>query len=242
MIQSEKQFVPHRILWQQALKFKTKIIARNHVDDVSIKIYKNFKVRNININKISYRFFNDLNKKFKKIMLKNATKLFFMNKKDSNIGKEDYQNFLSTKSIKVYKKFKSKEVFNSCFNFKNSNPVVLILSHAMTDGNFANSWNLFKNDDQWLRQTLKIIKKIKNVNFIIKSHPSEKFYNSKVTTGKIFAECIFDKDTHIQLFPKNYNVNSLINYISLSITSHGSAGYQLFWVGFLYRAKIYQRI
>jgi len=226
LIQSEKQFVPHRILWQQALKFKTKIIARNHVDDVSIKIYKNFKVRNININKISYRFFNDLNKKFKKIMLKNATKLFFMNKKDSNIGKEDYQNFLSTKNIKGYKKFKSKEVFNSCFNFKNSNPVVLILSHAMTDGVFSNTWNLFKNDVDWLRQTLKTIKKIKNVNFIIKSHPSQEFYNTKLTTKKVFKEIIFKKESNIKLYPNEYDVNSLLDYISLTITSHGSAGYE----------------
>jgi hypothetical protein len=96
----------------------------------------------------------------------------------------------------------------------------------MTDGNFSNSWNLFKNDSEWLKQTLKIIKKIKNINFIVKSHPSEKFYNLKVTTDKIFAECILDKDTHIQLFPKNYNVSSIIDYISLSITSHGSAGYE----------------
>ena len=221
-IQSERQFLPHRILSQQALKLKSKVITRNNIDEVSIKLYNNFKERNVGRNKIPYKLFNEIEKKYKKIILKKSTKLFFSNNKNDNIGKEVHQKL----EKKKYKDFKSIEVFNSYFNFKNSNPVVLILSHAMTDGNFANSWNLFKNDDQWLRQTLKIIKKIKNVNFIIKSHPSEKFYNSKVTTGKIFAECIFDKDTHIQLFPKNYNVNSLINYISLSITSHGSAGYQ----------------
>jgi len=228
-IQSERQFLPHRILFQQALKLKSKVIARNGVDEVNIKLYKNIKERNDSRNKIPYKFFNEMEKKYKKIILKKSTKLFFSNNKNDNdaqimggIGKEVHQKL----EKKIYKDFKSIEVFNSFFNFKNSNPVVLILSHQMTDGNFSNSWNLFINSDLWLRRTLKIIKKIKNVNFIIKSHPSEKFYNSKVTTDKIFAECISDKDTHIQLFPKNYNVNSLINYISLSITSHGSAGYE----------------
>ena len=221
-IQSEKQYLPHRILSQQALKHKAKVIAKNNIDEVSIKLYKNFKERNVGRNKIPYELFNEMEKKYKKIILKKSIKLFFMNDKNNIIGKEVHQKL----EKKIYKNFKSIKVFNSYFNFKNSNPVVLILSHEMTDGNFSNSWNLFKNDSEWLKQTLKIIKKIKNINFIVKSHPSEKFYNLKVTTDKIFAECILDKDTHIQLFPKNYNVSSIIDYISLSITSHGSAGYE----------------
>ena len=222
-VQSEKQFIPHRILSQQVLKFKTKIIARNNIDNVSVTIYKNFKERNMNRTKISPKLFNELNKKYGKLILKKATKLFFRNTKNSNIGKEVHQ-IIDKK--KTNNEFKSKEALKTYFNFNNSNPIVLILSHEMTDGNFANSWNLFKNNNEWLRQTLKTIKKIKNVNFIIKSHPSEKFYNSKITTKKIFEELIFKNEKNIQLFPNHYDVNSLIDYINLTITSHGSAGYE----------------
>ena len=222
-IQSEKQFIPHRIISQQVLKYKTKIIARNNIDNVSIKMYRNFKERNMNRNKIPYELFNKLNKKYKKVILRKSEKLFFMNKKNNNIGKEVHQ-IIDNK--KFYKKFNSKKDFKNYFNFKNSNPVTLILSHEMTDGTFANSWNLFKNDAEWLKHTLKTISKIKNVNFIIKQHPSEKYYNSKITTKKIFKEFIIDKKSNIKLFPDNYDVNSLTNYIDLSITSHGSAGYE----------------
>jgi len=222
-IQSEKQFIPHRILSQQVLKFKTKIIARNNINQVSIKMYKSFKERNMNRNKITYKLFNKLNKKYKKIILKKTNKLFFINNKNNKVGSEVHQ-IIDNK--KIYNEFKSKETFNSYFKFKNSNPVVLILAHQMTDGAFSNSWNLFRDDIDWLKQTLKIAKEIKNINFIIKSHPSEKFYNSKITTKKIFKELISDKVSNIKLFPNNYDINSLINYINVLITSHGSAGYE----------------
>jgi len=222
-IQAERQFIPHRILSQQVLKFKTKILARCGIDQVNIKMYKSFKERNMNRNKITYKLFNELNKKYKKIILKKANELFFLNNKDNKVGSEVHQTI---NNKKIYYKFKSKKTFNSYFKFKNSNPVVLILAHQMTDGAFSNSWNLFKNDADWLKQTLKIIKEIKNINFIIKPHPSEKFYNSQITTKEIFQELIFDKGSNIKLFPDNYDINSLINYINLSITSHGSAGYE----------------
>ena len=221
-IHAERQFAPHRILSQQALKFKAKNIVRNNVDDVSIKLYKSFKERNFNGKKITHEIFNEIEKKYKKIALKKVKKLYFMDDKNSNIGKEIHQIF----DKQIYKEFKSKKSLNSYFNFKNSKPIALILSHEMTDGTFANSWNLFKNDVEWLRLTLKTIKKIKNVNFIIKSHPSEKYYKSKTTTKKIFNELISDKDSNIKLFPNDHDVNSLIDYINLTITSHGSAGYQ----------------
>lgn len=222
-IQSEIQFLPHRIIFQQALKFKTKILSRSEIKKVGIKIYKSYHERNINRIKIPYKLFNQLNQKYKNKILKKVNKIFFRNKKNNQIGKEIHQII----DKKFYKKnFKSKKELKDYFNFKNSYPIALILSHEMTDGNFGNRWNLFENDGEWLSQTIKIIKKVKNVNFIIKPHPSEKFYNAKITTQKIFNDLISNDELNIKLFPDEYDVSSIIDYINLSITSHGSAGYQ----------------
>ena len=101
-----------------------------------------------------------------------------------------------------------------------------MLAHELTDGNFNNKWNLFLDDKDWFVETLKKIKKIKNVNWIIKSHPSEEIYNSKINTKTIFNEMIQSNEENIKLFPDNYDVKNFYKFISVAITSHGTPGYQ----------------
>ena len=231
LIQSEQMFIPHRILFQQALKSKTKIICKSYVNNACIKLYKNFSERNFSRLKISKKLFTILNKKYHKSILSKANNIYFSKKKNEHIGKElDHIN--NRKIINKHDKFNKhkgthiKENFLNYFDPNSFKKTVLILSHEMTDGVFGNSWNIFKNDQIWLEETLKIIKKIKNINFIIKPHPSESFYNSKINTKKIFREYVSKKDSHIKLFPVEQDVNSILNHIDIVITSHGSAGYQ----------------
>ena len=87
-----------------------------------------------------------------------------------------------------------------------------------------NSWNLFKNDLLWLEETLKKIQDINNVNWIIKPHPSENIFKNKLKQ-KMFL-IIMLKIKNIVLFPDNYNIENFHKFISVAITSHGSAGFQ----------------
>ena len=231
LIQSEQLFIPHRILFQQALKSETKIICKSHVNNACVKLYKNFSERNESRLKISKKLFVNLNKKHRKSILSKANNIYFSKKKNEHIGKElDFINkrkvFNKVDKFKKHNKTYLEKDFFNYFDLDSSKKTVLILSHEMTDGTFANSWNIFKNDQIWLEETLKIIKKIKNINFIIKPHPSEGFYNSKVSTAKIFREYISKKNSHIKLFPTEQNINSILRHIDIVISSHGSAGYQ----------------
>jgi hypothetical protein len=222
-VQSELQFVPHRIFSQNALKQKIKLVSMSNIKKVGIKVYKNFSEKNINRHKISKKLFDIIYKKHKNKILNSSNNLFF-NKQKIQLGKEIHQKILKNKKIETII-FNTKNNFKSSYGWKNNYPIVLILSHQMTDGSFGNSWNLFENDNEWLKQTIEFLKN-KKVNVIIKKHPSEKFYNSKINTEKIFFECTSNNINNIKLFIKEHDLKNISKFIDVSITSHGSAGYQ----------------
>ena len=65
------------------------------------------------------------------------------------------------------------------FNFKNQH-TVLILAHEYTDGNLSQSWNLYENDMFWLTDTLRKIKKLKNVIGLSKNIQVKKYTTQKL--------------------------------------------------------------
>ena len=67
---------------------------------------------------------------------------------------------------------------------------MIIFAHELTDGNLVNKWNIFENDFFWLKETLQKISLIKNVNWIIKSHPSEDIFNAKIKTSNLFVKTL----------------------------------------------------
>jgi len=221
-VQSELQFIPHRIFFQNALIKKAKIFIRfGDIRDNSIKISTSYKERNANRTMFNKKLFHYLFKKYKKNIIKESNIKINQNLKKF-IGREVYQLINKKKKSK---KFKDKKDICKYFNWKIDKPIVIILSHELTDGNFANKWNLFLDDKDWLVETLNKIKKVNSVNWIVKSHPSESHYNSNVNAKTIFNEIIKDQN-NIKLFPLDYNVQNIYKFVSVAITSHGTPGYQ----------------
>lgn len=221
LIQSETQYFPHSLCMSNAIKFNHKMISRRgEISQIGLKIFSkkknNFKE---NRNRPSKEIFDFIYKKLKKNnLLESDSKKFFK----LNIGKEIFQLIKKDNKLKL---FQSKKDVCEYFNFNYKKPIVLILAHELSDGNMNNSWNLFNNDFIWLEETIEIIKKIKNINWIIKSHPSENIYNNKVKTTNVY-EKLANGHKNITLFPNNYNVENFYKFISVAISSHGSAGYE----------------
>ena len=67
------------------------------------------------------------------------------------------------------------------------------------------------------------IENIKNVNWLIREHPSEIRFNTKTNFTKIIKD-IETKHSHIRLSPKNINPASLKSITDIALTSHGSVG------------------
>ena len=77
--------------------------------------------------------------------------------------------------------FKDNLSFNNFFNLSDKNKNILILPHVISDNSFTSEWNLFSTPLDWFIKTLYRSKRIKNVNWIIKPHPSEKLYSPTVS-------------------------------------------------------------
>ena len=222
LIQAETQYFPFSLSKQNALKYKNKVISKGgELSNISLKIFKNLKDSRESRNRPSKELFELIYKKFKKQKLKkllNNSSRFF----NLNVGKEIHQLIKKKEKLIL---FKSKKDVNKHFGWDNNKPIVLILAHVFTEGNLSHSWNLFHNNFDWLEETIKKIKKIKSVNWIIKPHPSEHIYKSKVMTLDIYNKLVND-ELNIKLFPSSHDIQDFDKFISAVITSSGTAGHE----------------
>tara|TARA_B100000989_G_scaffold281917_1_gene246550 strand:- start:1762 stop:3453 length:1692 start_codon:yes stop_codon:yes gene_type:complete len=225
LIQSEKQFVPFRILFQNALKSKIVIYSRYGLPNIALKRYNKFENVNLNRASVDINLVNYYYNQYKNFKI-NIPKKKIINKIKKNLGIENVQTLGLIKSKKSNFNFESKRYIREFFNWRDKKPIALVLCHNLVDGNFVNRWNLFKDNIDWLENTLRKIKLNKKVNWIIKPHPSEAFYNSKVGTNSIVDKFIDTKNNNIKIFPSNYNLKNIYNIVDLVVTSHGSCGHE----------------
>jgi len=223
LVQAENQFIPFRVLFQNALKQKIKIYTRQGLRNIRIRKFDNFMDKNTNTLKIDKKLVNFYYNNYKdKILLNWRNNI--KNSLKKNMGSEIYQ-MLNISHV-PRKTFKNKKEICKLFNWNINDPIVLILSHDLIDGNFLNKWNLFIDNRDWLTETLKKINKIDNINWIIKPHPSETLNMSEINTKAVFNEIIKSNKNNIKLYPENYSIKNFYKHIKVVITSHGTAGYQ----------------
>ena len=102
---------------------------------------------------------------------------------------------------------------------------ILILPNVFVDNLLTHDWGIFSTPIEWYLKTIECANKIKNVNWIIKPHPSEKIYNTNITARNLFFED-GKKQNKIRFINENYNIDNLSQYISTVISFGGSAGYE----------------
>ena len=222
LVQSETQYFPFSISFQNALKFNLKVLSKRGFSMTGLRIYKNFSERNENRNKISRKIFNLYYGSLKKGHIEKIYR-FHSNKINQTFGKDIFHKKNDKENSKII--FNNKVDFCRKLKLNKNYPIVLILAHELTDGNLVNKWNIFQNDMFFLKETLIKIKKIKKINWIIKPHPSEEFFNSKITTYTLFDN-YSPNFKNIRLLPKNYIIKNPEKIYHCAITSHGTAGYE----------------
>ncbi len=112
-----------------------------------------------------------------------------------------------------------KEIYDH-FNWDVKKKIIAVYSVSWIDFPHLHGKNLFSDCGEWLRYTLdKIIKNTK-VNWIIKRHPLESYYNSG------FIEDFFSQDlpSNVGVYPQNWSGNSLIKNVDGLVTFMGTAG------------------
>jgi len=225
-VTNELQFLPNRILMEKALKKNISIYAKfgGADENIGIRLYKKFTDRFSVKLKYSKELRNYLIKKHKKKLEKNIINFFSSEREIKKIGyqyKDTWKGIIK-KPEKL--KFKNLKEFNNYFGLNHNKKNILILPHAMADNVFMCEWNIYRTPLEWYVETLKIIKKIHNVNWIINAHPAEKLHTSKINSRSLLEKEIGKKENIILI--ENAHIHKLSSYISAMITCHSSAGYE----------------
>ena len=232
LVMAETQFIPNRIFFQSSLLKKIPVFAffgARKENLISIRCFNDFKNKNTHRMKFSSKLFNYLNKNFKSLLEKKIEKFIKEDKSLNQIGFGE-KVFSSNLPKKKLVTPKNKKKFCELLKLNNKQKNILILPNVFVDNLLTHDWGIYSTPIEWFIETLKIIKKIDNVNWIIKSHPSEKIYNTKITTKSIFDK-IVKNSSNIKLIEDKYNINNLNRFISSVISFGGSAGYEYTLLG-----------
>ena len=227
-VQSEVQFIPGCIIFQHALANGINVYSSaGYSNSFTVKKYSHLSESHT----AKYRFSNELYELINKNIKKEAVEIGgeIIKKRFEDLPK--YQKLIDVyeippfargkKFIKIKKQDISKEDLCKKFNWNINTPIGIIFSPDLTDGVFLSSWSLFRDNLTWLRETLKEITKIKNVNWLVKSHPNDEIKNV-ITSTVSECEKICSNNNHIKVFPINISIGSIPKFIHFAITFNGS--------------------
>ena len=137
---------------------------------------------------------------------------------------ENEENIKSNKNEISNLKIISKVDLCKMFNWDKEKKIVTIFLQSLIDGNYVHGRRkLFLDNYTWTHQTIETIKKLKNINWIIRQHPGERRYNSKINFSNLVKK-LEKKYDYIRLFPENINPASLKKFTNVAVTSQGSVG------------------
>lgn len=103
--------------------------------------------------------------------------------------------------------------------FKN----VIIMCHCFSDNAHSCDELIYNDYYVWLEETLKIIKIIKNVNWIIRAHPSRRLYGESDEVWRLFEQY---KSDYMFYFPEEYSGELVKELADVIVTVQGTAGYE----------------
>jgi len=230
VVQTESQFIPSAIIFQNSLINNCNVYARIGISNkISVMIYNDLK----NMYTDRYHFSKNL---FELIYNNYQNKIFV---KTDEIMKKRFLNFKEYASDhnieeRMEHKFDVQENLNNnyskkdlCnkFDWDTDKPIVVLFSNDLTDGVFKFDWKIFKDNLTGIRETLNIIKEIEHINWLVKPHPND-IKNNVVTSVETEVVKLSKFYKNIKLFPKNFGNSPIPKIISAAITMGGSVGYE----------------
>tara|TARA_Y100000294_G_scaffold45657_1_gene42283 strand:+ start:32 stop:1345 length:1314 start_codon:yes stop_codon:yes gene_type:complete len=229
-VQSEKQFIPGLIIFQTTLVNGIDTYSRLGPENAfTIRRYRDINEKYILRDRFSKKLFDFVASNMRKEAVKSGgeiIKLKFEGLREYNRRNTAYY-FLPEfakpiKDGKIEKKNISKEILCKQLGWNPNTPIIAIFASDLTDGVFVSTWSSFRDRFSWLRETLLEIKKINNVNWLVRPHPSDERNNVITSTISEYKKTCLDCD-HIKLFPNDITTSSIPNLVDTIISYAGSA-------------------
>lgn len=131
-----------------------------------------------------------------------------------NSGLFDTKNAFGNK--KIYTRAELSEKFAH-----NGNKNVFIFMHVFSDAPHLSEMTMYKDYYDWIIDTVRVIKSIKNVNWYIKVHPAAYLYGE---TGKIRKLLEIDNCDNVFFVPDDFNAASIKETADAVVTCQGTVG------------------
>ncbi len=109
-------------------------------------------------------------------------------------------------------------------DINNGKQNVVVMVHCFSDAPHGVGDNLHKDYYEWFVETLKIIRDINNVNWIIKGHPGHYAYGESGMTEKLFEKY---KSNNMRWFPEKYSTSTVAKFADVILTIRGTAGMEM---------------
>ena len=228
-VQSEKQFIPGSIIFQSALINGANVYSRSGPHNkFTVKKYSNINERYTHRDRFSKKLIDLVVKNISKEDIEiggEVVKKRFVGVSGYQVAAEFYllPGFAKGKKTgKNDKKNISKEDLGKRLGWSLDSPIGVIFSSDLTDGVFDGTWALFRDRLTWLRESLHEIKKINNMNWLVKPHPNDEIHNVITST---LSECekICSNHDHVKIFPDDIAIGSIPKIIDVAVTQCGSA-------------------
>jgi hypothetical protein len=221
VVQGEIVFSPLQSLFQLSLLHNVEVYSKTGGHKQSIRKYNNTSQIYTYKYNISNKLFNRVYKTKKKQALNLFNKNYLNNLNKDKFGNIDFR----MPNIKVEKKLIKKKDIYDYLQMKKK-PIVCFFLNHLIDGNFHSGPMVsFQDTLTWFKFVFDEIKKYKKVNWIIKLHPTEKYYRTKFNLISIIKKLEKEYD-HIKLYPDELSNLTLLNSVDVALTSHGTVGFE----------------
>ena len=219
----EIQFNPDAILFQIFLKNNIKVFCKGvGQTKIGLRLFKNFSQRRYNRASLSKN-------KYLKLLTNNKKEKFieegfnfiqrrFFNKRNVN----DIHDLTFVFNSK--KKTVEKNYIENLYSWKNNLPIVLVFANNIFDGVFQKRTSIFQDNYEWLDETLKYLCKNKNINILVKKHPTEYEIPKIQDKTEVIVKKYQTHNNNINLLPDDIHPNSILNFAKCVFSEHGSAG------------------
>lgn len=115
------------------------------------------------------------------------------------------------------------------YGFDSTKPVWGIMAHINWDAVSDYSPMVYDSFNDWMHDTIHVIRDITNVQWVIKVHPAEAWDNPESGVEYLINDNFPDLPAHIRVLPAEENISPLdfFNMIDGGVTVYGTAGLEL---------------
>lgn len=127
----------------------------------------------------------------------------------------------NTQEAYLNKKIVSKKEILKDLKINNKKKNIVILAHCFSDSPHRGGGFIYNDYFCWLEETLKIIKDLDNVNWIIKGHPCRRHYGEAGVVEKMLRD---NKSENLYWMPDEYSSKMIPVFADAIITVEGTGG------------------